>query len=169
MKKTIEKTEKPRRKGTAWYFSDIAIAVTSLFGILFLLLMAAMIMFVLSSRLEIGVIGTMMYSTPKADNLLLTFLDSTSDGHSMKELLSYGMLKGGTDFSLDGKKIDLKATSAEMMNKITTTAYALKLDVGGKDVTLASSGKAEAIDNIKTEMMIQGGGRSGKLTLTIAK
>lgn len=157
------------RKGTVWYFSDIATAITSLMGTLFMLFVAALIMFVLSTQLDVNVIGTLMYSTPKADNMLLTYMDSTVDGHPMKDLLSYAELTGSETFTLDGKAYDLKGESSKLMGTIVNRAYTLQLDIGPMPVKLASVGKAEAIENIKSEAMVQGGANSGKLTLIISK
>ena len=159
------KNQKMRLRGTAWYFGDIAVAITSLIGTLFMLFMAGMIMFVLNVQLDANVIGTLMYSTPKADNILLTYLDSTADGHQMKELLAYSEMTGNTTFTLGGKLIDVRNDSAKIMGKITAKPYTLSLAVGGNTVRLASAGKAEAVENIQTETMVQGGGMSGKLIL----
>ncbi|MEM5814208.1 MAG: hypothetical protein QXD77_00100 [Candidatus Aenigmatarchaeota archaeon] len=158
-----------KAKGTVWYFSDIAVAITSLMGTLFMLFVAALMMFVLSSQLDVNVLGVLMYAAPKTDNMLLTYLDSTADGHPMKELLAYAELAGNDTFELDGKTYDIKAESAALMGRITDRAYTLKLRIGETDVKLASVGKAEAMENLQSEAMVQGGGMSGKLTLTVAK
>jgi hypothetical protein len=158
-----------RLRGTVWYFGDIAVAITSLIGTLFMLFMAAMIMFVLNVQLDANVIGVLMYSTPKADNMLFTYLDSTADGHQMKELLAYSELTGNSTFTLDGKAVDIRNASAAIMGKITAKPYTLSLMVGSNSVRLASAGKVEAVENIKTETMVQGGGLSGKLTLVTVK
>jgi hypothetical protein len=156
-------------KGTVWYFSDIVVAVTSLVGTLFMMFIAALILFVLSSRLDVSVVGLMLYATPKADNTLMTYMDTTAGGYTMNDLLSYAVLADNDTFMLDGKSIDIKPISAEIMGKITTRPYTLRLQVGDKSMVLASVGKAEAVENIVTQTVVQGGENEGKLTLTVVR
>jgi hypothetical protein len=157
------------KKGTVWFFSDIVVAVTSMIMTLFMLFVAALLMFTLNSQLDVNVIGGLMYDTPKADNTLLTFLDSTSGEHSMKELMAYAVMTGNTTFTLDGKDVDLKAGSRALMDRITPNAYKLALVSGGMAVTLAESGKPESVDNIKTEAAVQAGAEEGKMMLIISE
>jgi len=157
------------KKGTVWYLSDVVVAITSMMTVLFMLFIGALIIFVLNSQLEVNVIGLMLYSTPKADSILLTYLDSTAEKHPMKELLSYALLEGKTSITLEGREIDLKERSKELMEQITSKAYSLKITLGGEKVVLAQKGKPEAVPHIETETFVQAGKNREKLVLVIAK
>jgi hypothetical protein len=157
------------KKGTAWYFGEIPTGLASLIGTVFMLIVAAMIMFVVSINLDVNVTGNIMHAVPKADSTVLTFLDSTAEGYPMKDLLSYAAYKGGTTITVDGKSIDLKAQAESLMDQLTDRAYTLTLETGDFSEVLSTTGMVESVKNTKVVAVIQGGENSGTLTLVIAK
>lgn len=145
------------------------VAITSMLSVLFMLFIAALVIFIVSTQVDVNVVGFLLYAEPKADTTLLTFLDSTSGEHSMKELLSYAIFQGGTDFTLDGQEIDLKATSAGLMGEITNKAHRLSMEFEEGTVDLSSKGKPELVEHSQVETVLYAWGMDGRLTLVIAK
>lgn len=160
---------KKQRKGTAWYFSDTITAVTALATTPVFLLAGALILFAVNVQLEVNVMGGLMYETPRADTILLTYLDSTNDGVPMKDLLAYAVWLDSTTVYGTSREVDVKSESLALMKKITDKPYALTLNLNGKDTKLAGFGDITIGKTVKTEAMIQGGEKSGKLTLVIVK
>ena len=159
-------------KGSTWYFSDVITAVTSMFGVLFMLFMAALILFVMSSQLDVNVTGGLLYDVPRADAMLLTFLDSSSNGYQMKELLDYAVATNSMDIVVNGQVIDVKKASAEVMGKITGEPYSISVQSAGLSGKLASNGAVEALtpkETVNSEAIVYGGGTNAKLTLVITK
>ena len=159
-----------RKKGTAWYFSDTITAVTSLVTTPLFLLAGALILFAVNVQLEVNVIGGMMYEGPRADMIMLTYLDSTSDGVQMKDLLAYALFLDSTTWQAsETTVIDVKAASQTLMKKITDKPYLLTLDLNGKKTKIAGFGDITVGKTIKTETMIQAGEKSGKLALVMVR
>jgi len=156
-------------KGTVWYFSDIVAAITTMITMMFMLFVCAILLFTLSTQLDVNVIGKLMYETPKMDTALLTYLDSTDHGYSMKELLSYAVYNENYGFSLAGQGYDMKSDSVVLLDKILPgKPYVLKIRTGDAETVLASKGKIIG-ENITAETFIQGGENSGRLYLTVLK
>ncbi|MFH0829710.1 MAG: hypothetical protein V1887_00935 [Candidatus Aenigmatarchaeota archaeon] len=161
-----------RMKGSTWYFSDVITAVTSMFGTLFMLFMAALILFVMSSQLDVNVTGGLLYDVPRADAMLLTFLDSSSNGYQMKELLDYAVVNDSMNVTINGQAIDVKKASAEVMAAMTDEPYSINIQSTGLTEKLASKGAIEVLtskETVNSEAVVYGGGVNAKLTLVIVK
>jgi hypothetical protein len=156
-------------KGTVWYLSDVVIAITSLFMVLFMLFIAAVVLFVTNLRVDVDVLGFLLFEEPRVDNMLLAYMDTTVDGHSMAELLAYGVASGSDGFVLDGKQTDLTELSGSMMPQLTTRTFSLTLELSEGKKVLASRGKVMKEAEIVSRVPIVAGGNEADLVLEVGK
>ena len=156
-------------KGTVWYLSDTVIAITSLFMVLFMLFIAAVVLFVTNLRVDVDVLGTLLFEEPRTDNVLLAYLDTTSDGRSMGELLAYGVAAGNDTFMLDGREVKLAELSARLLPQLTTKTFKMTLKLPDGDKVLASRGKVTKESDIITTVPIAAGKKQASLILEVSK
>jgi len=152
------------RKGGIFYLTDIFTFITSLFGTLSMLFIAALVMFIMHVNVTVYVDGVLLYNAPNVDNIMLSYLETTDHGYRMRDLLAYSVDVGSTNFTLNGEDIDLKKTSTIIMNQLTDKPYTLTLGADLKKNKLANVG-VHTEYSVKTEYVIQAG--EGRTVLSL--
>ena len=112
-------------KGGMQYFSQVFTAISSIFGIVILLLIGAIVLFLAQEALSMEgtTFGYFLYEKPQAEAVLLTYLDSTYEGERMSNILAKAVYE-------DDFKIAFKA-SKEILDKFVTTYRISMLDGTG--------------------------------------
>jgi len=157
-------------KGTVWYLADIVVAITSLFMVMFMLFIAAVVVFVTNVKIETDVIGTILYSDSMVDNAMLAYMDSTEGGRTMAELLAYAAVAGNESFTLQGKDYDMAAISDPLMKSMLDRPYRLTLILDtGQKVILAQYGRVLNETAVRSQAPIIAGGTVAMLDLEVSK
>ena len=146
------------------YLSDLIAFIASLFGTLTMLFIAALALFIMHVNVNVYVNGVLLHDAPNADNMMLTYLETTNQGHMMRDLMTYAVHFESTNFTIGEKEIELKKTSPIIMNSMTDKPYTLVLDTGFSKYELARVGKHTEY-SVKTEAIVQAGEKTAKLTL----
>ncbi|MEM5804487.1 MAG: hypothetical protein QXU82_01420 [Candidatus Aenigmatarchaeota archaeon] len=151
-------------KGGIFYLTDIFTFITSLFGTLTMLFIAALVMFIMHVNVTVYVNGVLLYDSPNADNIMISYLETTDHGYRIRDLLTYSVSAGSTNFTLNGNEIDLKRSSAIIMSQLTDKPYTLMLEAGGRKTELARMG-VHTEHAVRTEYVVQAGKDRAALSL----
>jgi hypothetical protein len=156
-------------KGTIWYLSDVVIAITSLFMVLFMLFIAAVVLFVTNLRVDVDVLGRLLFEEPRTDNILFAYLDTTASDHSMGELMAYAVAAGNDNFVLDGQQFRMAELSDRLMPRLTTKTYKLTIEMTEGKMILASRGKVTKESSIVASVPIVAGKKQANLILEVSR
>ncbi|MFQ6009541.1 MAG: hypothetical protein ACE5J7_00235 [Candidatus Aenigmatarchaeota archaeon] len=129
-----------KRKGGVWYLSDIITFISSLFGTLTMLFIAALVIFIMHVNVYVYVNGVLLYDVPNTDNILMTYMETTNQGYRMRDLLTYAVYMENMSFRIGDTEVDLQRTSPIIMNTLTKKPYTLTLETDLSSYELAKAG-----------------------------
>ncbi len=157
------KLQQTKFRGTVTYFSDVIMAVTTMFTTLFLLFISALTVFIINTHVNVDVFGDASYDTSQSGAALSAILDSQAEGYHVKDLLAYSVWQGSETFEIAGGKIDLKKTFSSLAAAFGISEYSATLKVSGREILLSKAGVKPEKKLKCFEHLIYADGRTGKL------
>lgn len=156
-------------KGGVTYLSDVITAITSMFSNLFMLFIAALVVFFVNANITSNVYGDVLYNTPYSDIALNAILDSQYEGFQIKDLLAFSTWLGSETFDYGNKKIELKKAISSTATKLGVGEYTATLTLGGKTIELAKAGVKEKKSLKCSEHKIFADTKLGSLTFCASR
>lgn len=103
----------------------------------------------------------LFFKPVKYDNIMLSFLEYEYESIPMKKIVSAVAIQNSTDIWIEGKFIDAKAVSENLLSKVIDKEYLLKISPQeiqlAKSGDLVSTGPPLEIQKISTELFLLDG------------
>lgn len=157
-------------KGGVTYLSDVIVAITSMFSTMFMLFIAALMIFIVNSNIVSTVYGDLLYDAPAAGLIMTDILDTPyDDSLFIKDVLAYSIWMGSDNFDLKGKKADVKTLISSALTSFGVSEYSANFTIGEREIPLPRAGIKPQSELKCADHKIFADGKTGELKICTSR
>ena len=147
---------------TTTYFTDMVLLVVTLVTTTFSLIFVGLLVYYSELKVDVTVSGTLVLE-PKNENLLMTLVEVTEQGHRMRDLLTFSVATNSNIVEIAGKNIDVGTATERIISGIVRERpYLVTFTVNGDEAWSTSNGEPSA-NSPRSQMMFSANGNIGVL------
>ena len=151
-----------KKKGTVTYLSDIVVGITTMFTTLFMLFVAALVVFLIETQMTSIVYGEVLWDGPVSGAAMNSILDYQQGNSQIKDLLADAVWFGKEKFPVDAQaEVDLKQILPGTIKSYGIEEYTANLEIGNSKILLGRAGIIAEKQLKCAEHKIYAGGKIG--------